>query len=146
VDWSRYKTDKPQRQKLLDVAKKKDGDLLSPVYLGSHAKHEWRCGKCGTRWWAKAKDVVGKGSWCPTCAHNRKLSVQQIKKLAQDLDCGSFGEYLGMKCDTFFAFNAGRMVGSSNNHRSGTSALKAPKGVMPRMPLEGPLLLEESLT
>ncbi len=131
VDWSRYKTDKPQRQKLLDVAKKKDGELLSPVYLGSHAKHEWRCGKCGTRWWAKAKDVVGKGSWCPTCAHNRKLSVQQIKKLAQDSGLRFISEeYLGMNVrHDFLCLKCGsNWSARPNNIRAGHKCPYCPKG------------------
>jgi DNA-directed RNA polymerase subunit RPC12/RpoP len=81
VDWSRFSGLSTKLGELQDFAISRDGQLLSKSYLGSHEKHLWRCNKCKTEWWAVAKDVVGKNSWCPSCARNKKHTLDEIRDM-----------------------------------------------------------------
>lgn len=53
---------------LQEAAKARGGILLSTQYLGMLKKHEWQCGTCNTRWWAKPNNIISSNTWCPHCA------------------------------------------------------------------------------
>ena len=52
---------------LKDLAKQKQGKLISKAYLGYSVKHEWRCNKGHTFWKSPTKVKTGK-HFCPYCS------------------------------------------------------------------------------
>jgi hypothetical protein len=72
---------------LRDLAHKRGGDCLSPVYLGVMEKHRFRCAD-GHEWEALASSVKQR-TWCPVCKlktlsdKRRKHSVEWMQELAQ---------------------------------------------------------------
>jgi hypothetical protein len=67
--------------KLQQIAQKKGGSCLSPICL-QREKLLWQCEK-GHRWYAFANSIMYSGSWCPVCAGNMKLSLFELKSLAE---------------------------------------------------------------
>lgn len=53
---------------LQSVARERDGECLSPTYLGTRDKHRWRCANAHE--WLAIWDGVRRGSWCPLCSGN----------------------------------------------------------------------------
>lgn len=60
------------------LARERGGELISPSYLGGEP-HEWRCHKNHPTWLAGPWRIK-KGSWCPSCAGNRKLGLLGLRK------------------------------------------------------------------
>jgi hypothetical protein len=56
------------------------GACLSSEYHGSKVKLLWKC-EFGHRWQA-APSYILQGTWCPTCARNRRLSLEQFQDIA----------------------------------------------------------------
>jgi len=86
VNWSHFNFLPDEFKRLKKVAVNRKGQLLSRCYLGSHSKHYFLCNKCNYRWYATAKDVLYKNSWCPSCANNQKKNISYVKKIAKNLD------------------------------------------------------------
>lgn len=97
IDWSQFDY-LPNNYKILkNCSKKRNGELLTPCFLGSHSKHSFKCNVCDCKWEAKAKDVLNKNSWCPSCADNQLKNISYLSKLAKDLDYSLLSTtYLGM--------------------------------------------------
>ena len=70
--------DSIERMKI--VARARGGRCLSATYVNSKSKLLWQCEE-GHRWQA-VPVAVTRGSWCPVCAGNQKLSLQEFRKLA----------------------------------------------------------------
>jgi len=66
---------------VLDLAKKKNGECISPVFLGISKNHRFRCDK-GHEWETTAKSIE-KGSWCSRCVRKGKHSKWTIEKVKQ---------------------------------------------------------------
>lgn len=64
---------RPWINKLQEIAKSREGKLLSKVYVNSTTKLEWQCKKKHT-WMMKPENIV-QGQWCPQCAGNVKLNI-----------------------------------------------------------------------
>ena len=81
---------------LNDLAKKRGGECLSTVYLGNNTKLKWECG-CGHSWSA-VPDSIKRGTWCPICAGNIRLTIKDMQELAEKKEgkCLST-KYLGNK-------------------------------------------------
>jgi len=63
------------------LAQSRGGDCLSPSYLGSFARHRWRCRE-GHEWDAGA-DALRRGSWCPVCSQRGQAhSIDYIRAFA----------------------------------------------------------------
>jgi hypothetical protein len=77
------KTDRIQLsiQKILDIAKSKDGVCVSKKYFNDTTPLIWRCSK-GHEWTTMPKKIKN-GSWCPKCAGNTKSSIEDIIELIQ---------------------------------------------------------------
>ncbi len=72
-----------QKSKIEDIqliAKKRNGKLISKVYISTHSKLEWECEK-GHRWEA-IPSAVRRGSWCPKCSGNRKATIEDMVEIA----------------------------------------------------------------
>ncbi len=63
------------------LAKKRGGKCLSNNYININEKLLWECSK-GHRWKAEP-DRIKRGTWCPHCAKNKKLTIEEIRKYAQ---------------------------------------------------------------
>jgi hypothetical protein len=65
---------------LQEVAAKRGGKVLSREYLGMQHLLEWECVH-GHQWRAQPLNVVN-GTWCPHCARNHPLTIDQMRSLA----------------------------------------------------------------
>jgi hypothetical protein len=64
---------------LNQLANKKNGQCLSPSFLGVTKKHQWRCLK-GHEWYATPHNIRH-GKWCPFCA-GRYRTIADMQALA----------------------------------------------------------------
>jgi hypothetical protein len=62
------------------LAERRGGRCLSREYVNSKSKLQWQCekGHC----WRAVPVSVKRGSWCPACAGNQKLTLEQFQSLA----------------------------------------------------------------
>ncbi len=63
-----------------EVASSRGGLCLSTEYLGSKIKLTWQCSR-GHLWTAMPVSVLH-GTWCPVCAHNQRLQLEALQKIA----------------------------------------------------------------
>ena len=72
----------PERIKeLQEIAKSRDGKILSENYLGTYKKLDWEC-KEGHRWKAVPNSIKN-GRWCAICSHHVMLTIGDMQKLAE---------------------------------------------------------------
>lgn len=69
-----------------ELAARRGGQCLSDRYVNQKTALEFEC-ELGHRWSALPNNVYHKGSWCPECAGNAKLSIGDIQAAAQQLGC-----------------------------------------------------------
>jgi hypothetical protein len=67
-------------ERMRAIALGRGGICLSKEYLDSRGKLLWECER-GHRWGATPGSVVA-GSWCPACARNQRLTIQEFRSLA----------------------------------------------------------------
>jgi hypothetical protein len=63
------------------IAGQKGGQCLSLEYLSSSRPLQWKCA-LGHEWQARPSSVKA-GSWCPVCAHNRRLKLEKMQDIAK---------------------------------------------------------------
>lgn len=63
-----------------EIASSRGGRCLSAEYLGSKEKLIWQCAH-KHMWEARPVSVV-QGTWCPICAHNQRLELTELQKIA----------------------------------------------------------------
>lgn len=63
------------------LAHERNGECVSTDYVNIHTKLKWRCGK-GHEWMATPNSVK-RGSWCPYCSGNVKLTLKELKAFAK---------------------------------------------------------------
>lgn len=56
---------------LVNLAKERDGELLSKVFLGVKIPLKWKCLKCDTIWMA-TPHMIKQRTWCPTCGKTKR--------------------------------------------------------------------------
>ena len=64
------------------IAVRKGGRCLSLEYVNSSHLALWRCA-AGHKWRTRAA-AIRAGNWCPVCAHNQRLSLEEMRKLATE--------------------------------------------------------------
>jgi hypothetical protein len=64
------------------IAAKKGGCCLSVAYVNSSHPVRWRC-KAGHEWLARARSIRA-GNWCPVCAHNQRLRLEEMRQIARE--------------------------------------------------------------
>jgi len=69
-------------QEFQSIAEWKSGRCVSPEYLGLAAPLRWQC-SLGHQWDARPASIKS-GSWCPFCARNRKLELEQMCEIARE--------------------------------------------------------------
>jgi hypothetical protein len=62
------------------LARLRGGVCISRRYLNSRIPLRWKCG-LGHQWRAMPTNV-SKGSWCPSCAHRKRLTLGEMRTLA----------------------------------------------------------------
>jgi hypothetical protein len=62
------------------LAQRRGGHCLSEEYINSKSKLIWQCekGHC----WRAVPVSLTRGSWCPACARNQKLTLEEFQDLA----------------------------------------------------------------
>lgn len=65
-------------RQLQELARKRGGVLVTEQYLGCEVA-QWQCGNPDHPSWAAEPWRVRKGAWCPSCAGNRRLSLDDLK-------------------------------------------------------------------
>jgi hypothetical protein len=65
-----------------EIAHSRGGQLISVEYLGMAKPLEWQC-QIGHRWYARPINVVN-GTWCPFCAKNRSLTIDDMHQIATE--------------------------------------------------------------
>jgi len=63
------------------LARERGGKCLSAVYINGHTKLRWRC-EDGHEWEAEPA-AVKYGTWCPTCAGTKKLTLEALRAVAE---------------------------------------------------------------
>jgi hypothetical protein len=76
-----YKTIEDMRK----IAKERGGKCLSEKYINSQTKLKWRCDK-GHIWMAVPSSIINAGAWCPDCAGNVQLTIEEMKQIAKSRD------------------------------------------------------------
>lgn len=64
------------------LAGERGGKCLSNKYRGRHIKLKWQC-KNGHTWLTTPRTILN-GHWCPHCAGNAKLNINEMQKLAKE--------------------------------------------------------------
>jgi hypothetical protein len=64
------------------IAKRRGGTCISRRYVDSRTPLRWRC-RFGHLWKAIPTNVT-QGSWCPDCAHRRRLTLREMQAIAAD--------------------------------------------------------------
>lgn len=65
-----------------DIVKHK-GECLSREYKHNKSSLSWRCA-CGYEWNASFKAVYISNQWCPRCAGNAKLTIEEMQEIAKE--------------------------------------------------------------
>jgi hypothetical protein len=63
-------------------ALRRQGLCLSEKYENVKYKYKWKC-KEGHVWTATADSVINQNSWCPTCASQRKITIEQLRAICE---------------------------------------------------------------
>jgi hypothetical protein len=64
-----------------EFAKSKGGLCLSTEYKDNKTKMEWQC--ANTHIWHAVFNNIKRGKWCPICAGNAKLSLEECQEYAE---------------------------------------------------------------
>jgi len=68
-------------QELQQIAKDKDGKLVSDAYLGCDVNLMWHCNKHLHQWWASPY-TIRRGCWCAKCANNLPKGLEYCQQFA----------------------------------------------------------------
>lgn len=79
-----YQEKRADFSEIIKYAKSKNGKCLSQPneYKNGKVKLEWEC-EFGHTWNANKSNVISKGKWCPECAGNKKLTIEQMHEIAK---------------------------------------------------------------
>jgi len=67
---------------LQQIAVRKGGHCLSVAYVNSSYPIRWKCA-AGHEWLARARTIRA-GNWCPVCAHNQRLKLEEMRQIARE--------------------------------------------------------------
>ena len=69
-------------EEMKSIAKQKGGKCLSKEYFSTDKKLKWECSK-GHIWKVAINDIKYRGNWCPECAGNKKLKIEEMWEIAK---------------------------------------------------------------
>lgn len=67
-------------KQMKEIASKQGGYCLSKQYQNNRTPLLWQC-RVGHRWHAQPASIKG-GYWCPYCAGNKRLTIEEMKRIA----------------------------------------------------------------
>ncbi len=67
-----------------ELAARKNGKCLSAKFINTTSKLIWQCKEGHT--WEAVPYSIKRGSWCPYCAKLAKLTIEEMKKIAESRD------------------------------------------------------------
>ena len=73
-------------KELKDLARSRGGSLLSNVYQGGRTNLLWSCGNSDHLPWEATSESIRSGSWCPHCAPNAPVSMDDLRKFGKAVD------------------------------------------------------------
>jgi hypothetical protein len=76
------KSNRKTIEDLIGAASKRNGTCLDSKYKGIKAHYQWEC-QFGHQWPAIAESVL-RGSWCPTCAGQRKTTIEELQSICEN--------------------------------------------------------------
>lgn len=84
-------TNKQTKDEARELAKERHNGTLDIIADFKDASHKclWECFKCGWKWYATPISVNEKGTGCPNCAHSRKYTPNEIRRLILDSSDGT---------------------------------------------------------
>jgi hypothetical protein len=68
-------------EEMQQVAESRGGSCLSNNLQTVTQKLTWRC-STGHEWQARASSIIA-GNWCPFCARNQRLTIDEMERIAQ---------------------------------------------------------------
>ena len=71
-------------KQLQRLAKKRGGKCLSLTYKNSVTKLDWQCAK--EHQWEALPGNIKQGTWCPYCSGKLKLTIEQMRRIAEKND------------------------------------------------------------
>jgi len=91
-----------------ELAKSKGGEVVSTHYEKMHAKMTFKCGNGHEPFTAKCHDVRQKGTWCPECAGNKRLTISKLREVAKNNEGVLLTQaYMGLDIDHVWACSKG---------------------------------------
>lgn len=66
---------------LKKLAESRGGKVLSSKYLNVKTKYLWECSQ--KHRWETSADSIFRGSWCPTCAGQKRYTTSEIRKICE---------------------------------------------------------------
>jgi hypothetical protein len=70
-------------EEMRELARARRGECLSDAYVNRNTHLRWRCA-AGHEWEASPGNIKG-GTWCPECSPTRRLSIDQMRAIAERL-------------------------------------------------------------
>jgi hypothetical protein len=67
---------------LREIALQRGGKCLSEKYFNVKHRYEWEC-RVGHKWQASADSIINQKSWCPSCAGQRKITIEELKSICK---------------------------------------------------------------
>ncbi|MCP4130769.1 MAG: hypothetical protein GY754_07290 [bacterium] len=68
-------------EEMREIAKDRGGKCLSNTYINEKSKLKWECKEGHS--WESTPDSVKRGSWCAECAGKKKLTIEEMKRIAK---------------------------------------------------------------
>jgi thiol-disulfide isomerase/thioredoxin len=71
-------------EEMQKIAKERGGKCLSEKYQGNHVKLKWQCK--GGHIWENTPHKIKWGQWCPYCAGEVRLTIEEMQDIAKERD------------------------------------------------------------
>ncbi len=97
------------------IAETRGGECLSDTYVDAKTKLRWRC-KEGHVWYSTPNNTK-RGKWCPVCARNVPLTIEEMRKIAESRggQCLS-GNYVNEKTKLHWRCKEGHVWDATPNN------------------------------
>ena len=82
VNWSHFPAFRSELDALRQLARSKNGNLLSNVYEGALVPLTWVCNACKHQWKTSPANIKN-GTWCPKCAKVAKCNIEDMHTIAE---------------------------------------------------------------
>ena len=82
IDFNKVYQHRSYLKEVNKIAEERYGKCLSTKYVNSHTKMEWKCSE-GHTWFSTPSHIRNSGSWCPECAGCKRLTIQDMQKIAE---------------------------------------------------------------